>query len=315
MSADPPPDPSVRPVAGQLPAVAWPPAVGTPSPVEERPRPRRRWRWLLVAAVTAWSVLLVGLAVGSVRHDTPTVREQHDIAEARPVVDRAAIDLTAAVGDAGVLVVGAEEIRESCRITPVRPGAELTRLLTAYTAADSGPELVDRVARQLPASYAARARHGGAAGGSRFGADAGDFVVVRGELTAPGVVEFRITTGCRPTSGQFQSAAADPRPGTTPGVRARSAAEVLAFTFQTAEVRAESSVELACPNGELLRSQVVTAATTAESDEWAAEAFTLPHSTVVSERSPLFVHRYGTQGSVVRVDGDSLWIASTVFGC
>lgn len=302
-------------MAGQPPAVAWPPVVATPSPADDQPRPRRRSRWLLVAVATAWSVLLVGLAVGSVRHDTPTVREQHDIAEARPVVDRAAIDLTAAVGDAGVMVVGAEEIRESCRITPMRPGAELTRLLTAYTAADSGPELLDRVARQLPASYTARARHGGAAGGSRFGADAGDFVVVRGELTAPGVVEFRITTGCRPTSDRVQTAAADPRPGTTPGSRARSAAEVLAFTFRAADVRAESSVELPCPNGEHLRSQVVTATNTAESDEWAAESFTLPQSTVVSEQSPLFVHRDGTQGSVVRVDGDRLWIASTVFGC
>lgn len=264
----------------------------------------------------AWIVLLFSLAVQSQRDDSPTVREQRDIGQARPVADRAAVDLTAAVGDAGVVVLAEEQITEGCRITPMRPGAELTRVLTAYTAPDAGPALLDRIARRLPASYAAIARHDATTGRSRLGADAGDFVAVRGELIRAGVVQLRISTGCRPASDGSRPAPADPRPGTTAGPTPRSHAELLTGAFGVADVQAASSVELPCPDGGgQLSSYALTAVSTAESDEWASLGFTMPRATVVSDQAPLFVHRYGTKGTVVRLDGDDVWIASTDFTC
>ncbi|WP_148083714.1 hypothetical protein [Micromonospora sp. Llam0] len=318
MTDDPPTTPAVPPAhpAAAVPPPAGPPVAAVP-PNATGPGPSRRWwRWWLAAAAVAWSVLLFGLAVQSQRDDSPTVREQRDIGQARPVADRAAIDLTAAVGDAGVVVLAEEQITAGCRITPMRPGAELTRVLTAYTAPDAGPALLDRIARQLPASYAAIARHDATTGRSRLGADAGDFVAVRGELIRAGVVQLRVSTGCRPASGGSRPAPADPRPGATVGPTPRSHAEVLTGAFGVADVQAASSVELPCPDGDgQLSSYALTAASTAESDEWASLGFTMPRATVVSDQAPLFVHRYGTKGTVVRLDGDDVWIASTDFTC
>ncbi|WBB97566.1 hypothetical protein O7553_00800 [Solwaraspora sp. WMMA2059] len=309
-AAAPPPS-SSGPSSAEVPSsAAMPPSAAGQGPV------RRWWRWSLAAAAVAWSVLLFGLAVQSQRDDSPTVREQRDIGQARPVADRAAIDLTAAVGDAGVVVLAEEQISAGCRITPMRPGAELTRVLTVYTAPDSGPALLDRIAHRLPASYAAIARHDAATGRSRLGADAGDFVAVRGELIRAGVVQLRISTGCRPASDGSRPAPADPRPGAIVGPTPRSHAEVLTGAFGVADVRAASSVELPCPDGDgQLSSYALTAASTAESDEWASLGFTMPRATVVSDQAPLFIHRYGSKGTVVRLGGDDVWIAATDFTC
>ncbi|WFE22103.1 hypothetical protein O7621_01630 [Solwaraspora sp. WMMD937] len=310
-AAVPPPSSSGPPSAKVPSSAATPPSAAGQSPVR-----RWWWRWWLAAAAVAWIVLLLGLAVQSQRDDSPTVREQRDIGQARPVVDRAAIDLTAAVGDAGVVVLAEEQISAGCRITPMRPGAELTRVLTAYTAPDSGPALLDRIARRLPASYAAIARHDATTGRSRLGADAGDFVAVRGELIRAGVVQLWISTGCRPASDRSRPAPADPRPGTTAAPTPRSHAELLTGAFGVADVQAASSVELPCPDGDgQLSSYALTAVSTAESDEWASIGFTLPRATVVSDQAPLFVHRYGTKGTVVRLDGDDVWVAATDFAC
>ncbi|MFY1696246.1 hypothetical protein [Solwaraspora sp. WMMA2101] len=274
------------------------------------PPGRSRRRWVLAAVSGAWAVLLLGLAVVSVRQDAPTVREQRSIADARPVVDRVAVDLTAAVGDAGVMVVGAEVVRSGCRITPVRPGAELTRVLTAHTGAESGPALLDRVAQRLPAHYVARTRHGDTTGGSsRLTADAGEFVAVRGLLTAPGVLEFRISSGCRPV----ESGAVDVT--ASAGDSDDEPARLLALLGAT-DVRTERTVVVPCPAGGWLRSAVAAGTGQAERIAEALATEVGDPAVVVADTAPArYAYRDGDAGVVVQADGDRLRIASTVFGC
>lgn len=303
VSADPPVSPSTPP-AGDPPTVTggWPPAPGHPPAAD-----RRRRRWLLVACATVWSLLLVGLAVGSARQDTPTVREQHGIDEARPVADRAAVDLVTAVGDAGVVVLGAERISGSCRITPIRPGAELTRVLTAYTDAGSGPALLDRIAQRLPASYSARTRHGDT-GVSRLGADAGDFVAVRGELIRPGVVELRISTGCRPAESGAASTAGPAGDGDDEPAR-------LLARLGATDVQAEAPVAVPCPAGGWLRSWVAAGTGPADQVAEALAAEVRAGVSVVADTSPLYAYRDGDAGTVVEADGDQILVARTRSGC
>ncbi|MDQ7906679.1 hypothetical protein RB614_19370 [Phytohabitans sp. ZYX-F-186] len=166
-------------------------------PVAAPPRtpPSRRGRWLVAVAV-AWAVLLGVLAYVSVRNDPPTVRDQRTIGEARPRVDRAVGELAVAAGSDAVLSISGYEVTGGCRITPMRSGETLERDVTAYTSQTDAPVLLDRIADRLPRSYQAGVRHGQEHDTLR--ADAGEFVSVRGGVTAPGVVILTVGTGCRP---------------------------------------------------------------------------------------------------------------------
>ncbi|WP_173157158.1 hypothetical protein [Phytohabitans suffuscus] len=155
----------------------------------------RRGRWLLVVAV-AWAVALGFLAYLSVRNDPPTVRDQRTTGEARPLVDRAVGELAIAAGSDAVLSIAGYEVTTGCRITPIRSGETLERDVTIYTGQTDGPALLDRIADRLPRSYGATVRHGQEHDTLR--ADAGEFVAIRGGVTAPGVVIVTVGTGCRP---------------------------------------------------------------------------------------------------------------------
>jgi hypothetical protein len=169
--------------------------------------PSRRGRWL-VAVVVAWAAALGVLAYVSVRNDPPTVRDQRTIGEARPLVDRAVGELAVAAGSDGVLSISGYEVTGGCRITPFRSGETLERDVTIYTAETDAPALLDRIAERLPRSYEAGVRHGQEHDTLR--ADAGEFVSVRGGVTAPGVVILTVDTGCRPTASLGAEA---PAPG------------------------------------------------------------------------------------------------------
>jgi hypothetical protein len=144
----------------------------------------------------AWALVLGVIAYASVDRDAPTVRDQRSIGEARPIVDRAVGEVAKAAGSDVVLHISGYEVRDDCRITPVRPGRTLERDVTIYTREADGPALLDRIAERLPEGYAARARH--AKGRDTLRADAGEFVAVSGGVTAPGVVILTVDTGCRP---------------------------------------------------------------------------------------------------------------------
>lgn len=144
----------------------------------------------------AWALVLGGLAYLSVRNDPPTVRDQRSIGEARPLVDRAVGELAVAAGSDAVLSISGYEVTGGCRITPFRSGETLERDVTIYTGQTDGPALLDRIADRLPRSYEARVRHGREHDTLR--ANAGEFVSVRGGVTAPGVLVVTVGTGCRP---------------------------------------------------------------------------------------------------------------------
>jgi len=146
----------------------------------------------------AWAAALGVLAYVSVRNDPPTVRDQRTIGEARPLVDRAVGELAVAAGSDAVLSISGYEVTGGCRITPFRSGETLERDVTIYTGETDAPALLDRVAERLPRSYEAGVRHGQEHDTLR--ADVGEFVSVRGGVTAPGVVILTVGTGCRPSA-------------------------------------------------------------------------------------------------------------------
>lgn len=160
----------------------------------------RRAVWLFVA-VAVWALLLVVVAYVSVGRDAPTVREQRDLAQAVPVVDRALGELMAAAGTDVVTTISGAKLATGCRITPLRDGARLERSITIRTTEAYGPALLDRMAQRLPADYRARVRHGKGGTVHSLRADAGEFVAIRGGVTAPGVITLTVATGCRPTGG------------------------------------------------------------------------------------------------------------------
>ncbi|MFC0528331.1 hypothetical protein [Phytohabitans kaempferiae] len=167
-------------------------------PVAAPPQaPPTRRRWLTVVAV-AWALLLGFLAYLSVRNDPPTVRDQRTVGEARPIVDRAVGELAVAAGSDAVLRISGYEVTGGCRITPFRSGETLERDVTIYTGETDGPDLLARIAERLPRSYEARVRTGKEHDSLR--ADAGEFVSVRGGVTAPGVLILTVGTGCRPSA-------------------------------------------------------------------------------------------------------------------
>lgn len=163
--------------------------------------------WLVVGAA-GWAVLLLVAGYLSVRNDEPSVREQRDLAQATPVVDRAVGDLLVAAGPEPVRELTGHRLDEGCRITPMRRGATLDSGVIFHTAEADGPALLDRIAQHLPKAYAAGVRSGET--GPRLRADAGEFVSVTGEVTDPGVIELTVTTGCRPTADGFDPLAVPP---------------------------------------------------------------------------------------------------------
>src|SRR5262245_12522739 len=122
--------------------------------IQAGPKPARPW---IVAVVVAWTALLAGGIVWAVRRGEPTAREQTTVAQARPVVDRAAAQLATAAGSDGLAVVAISgfERAGTCSVTVVRSGVRYHRVVTAVVQPGTELELLRRVAARLPASYRA----------------------------------------------------------------------------------------------------------------------------------------------------------------
>lgn len=216
----------------------------------DQPAPgRRRLRWLLAATV-AWAVLLAVLAWVSVRDDPPTVREQRNLAEAGPVVDRAVGELLAAAGDGVAAWLRPDVLRRGCRVTPFSDGAALTRGVEVLLPDDDVRGLLQRVADRLPAGWRAGVRVGGQ--GPVLRADAGEFVAVEGRTTGPGRVRFTADTGCRPLGDGYRA------PTAAGGPEADAATELLRG-FGGAEGPVEVSAA-PCPGGATARTATAVSA-------------------------------------------------------
>jgi hypothetical protein len=188
-------------------------------------------------------VLLLAGGVWYAQHGRPSVREQTTIGNARPVVDRAIVDVVSAAGGAPVVAVSGFDEISTCAITPVRQGADYKRVVRLYVPPGAESAVLDTIARGLPPSYGALARTGGTL---TLYADAGDYVAVTGTVPAPGQVQIQALTGCRPATGA--QVAEPPAPAGSPQVAAMG--PVLGALGAPAPATV-TVADLACPSGAL----------------------------------------------------------------
>lgn len=153
-----------------------------------------RNRWLITTVVVGWAVLLLGLALWSSQTGPATIREQSELATGRQAMDRAVEVLREQAGPDTVAEVGPYQVSTGCRLTVARRGTEVERVVVLSVPPGEEPQVLTRLAEQVPAGWEARYFPNS----GRLTADAGDFVRVVGEPTEPGEIRFTVSTGCRP---------------------------------------------------------------------------------------------------------------------
>jgi hypothetical protein len=269
-----------------------------PSPPPTQDRPWRLPRWLKI--VTAiWVIVLVAGGGWYALHGQPSVREQTTIGDARPVVDRAIVDVVAASGGAPVVAVGGFDRVKSCKITPVRSGAEFHRVVNLYTSPGSESAILHTIASHLPARYRAQASSAGSAGSASklaFDADAGDYVAVDGTVPAPGLIRIEAATGCRQNRG---APVAQPSP-------AAGSADVAAIAPVLGALGRPAAsyvtvADLACPSAGALRSVRATLAPGSAPASLATTLRTLA-TTPAASSATLYAYRSGSVDVVAVAD-------------
>jgi hypothetical protein len=264
--------------------------------------PPRKRRWLLVAIVVAWAVVLTGLGFWAVRHDPPTVPEQRNIAEALPVLDKAAgAMLAAAQGPGRAVTLGEVRVEQGCRITPVRDGAEATRDVTVYVPADQAGAALDAVAKALPAGYRASV----ATKGRRVGlhADAGAYVAIDADALADSqVLTLEASTGCRPTA---------PIGGESAGPQAGDPPAALTAVLRALGGSGEPAVtSVGCPGGGVVATYTVDGVP-ASGDLGRSLSAVTGGATVVRADPDGWAYRTGADSIVVTAQADALRVSAT----
>jgi hypothetical protein len=267
-------------------------------------RPKRR-RWL-VAIVLAWVLALTGLALWSIRNDPPTVPEQRDIAQALPVLQRAAgAMLAAAQGPGRAVALGELHLARGCRITPVRKGIEATRDVTVYVQADQARPVLDAIAAGLPDGYQARVAQSG--NGSRIAlrADAGGYVAVDADILADAqMFSLEASTGCRPVAST-ETGSKDPAAGAPPVVLA---AALKALGAAASPSPAVSTID--CPGGGSASTYTVDNVRS-PADLGGALQSVVQGATVARADPHGWAYRLGDDSVVVTEDGGRLQVSAT----
>ncbi len=284
------------------------PAYHPAPPPPAAPRPRRRW-WL-TAVVVAWALVLVGLAVWSVRNDPPTVPEQRDIADALPILQQATgHTLAAADATDRVVTLGQLSFDRDCALTPVREGVEASRAVTVRVQAGQVPGALKAIAQAMPGRYAATVRHNEA--DTRYGlrADAGEFVGIDSTTDKDAtVVTLLVSTGCRPLADGVDLA---PRPVAATDVPPAFTAAVQALKATPATV---TSTEVACPSGDGTARTVTGDDLTAPADLGRALQSVVSGAVVVQADAHAWAYRAGDV-SVVVSDSDGRARVTATTGC
>lgn len=260
---------------------------------------KRRW---IIAGVAAWALVIAGIAYYSYRTDPPTSRDQTSIADALPTIDEALGRIYAALdpADSVATLGGYTRTERSCRVTTAREGTRFERILLVSTKKDTEPALLERVKAALPSSYQASVVHSPTT--HLLTADAGNFVAVRGGVTAPGQLRFSADSGCRVQDKPVQEA--------TPASQNANRAPVQAVLDTLGQTAGEwRTHRLTCPAGGAL--WTVEAVTTGDG---AKARTTVPASAVVLDDPKVFAFRAGAAGITLRSDKDSLLVSSTA-GC
>jgi hypothetical protein len=155
---------------------------------------RVRWRRWAVPLLVVWAVTLVVAGSWAAHHGTATVREQSPLRVGQQTLDDAVDAVTAAAGPGARAVVSDPEVTEGCRVTLARRGTAVERTVIFTVPEGREPAMVERLVDRLPDHWDVRYFRAS----SRLRADAGDFVVVTGEVAQPGQVRVTLGTGCRP---------------------------------------------------------------------------------------------------------------------
>ncbi|MDP9798103.1 hypothetical protein J2S43_006615 [Catenuloplanes nepalensis] len=273
-----------------------------------------RRRGVLPAAVTAWVLVIAGLAYYSYRTDAATVRDHRPLDRAMPVADTAygtvLAKLAEGPGDGGVrpvIVLEPPRVEPGCRVTTARDGAELTRRATVHIAPEDGVPLIERLAGAgaLPAGYRiwlGRDRDGAT---NSFRVDAGDFIGLRGIVEEPGLLRVSLETGCRPVDGPLP-AVGQPAPDFMSAGRAEG---VLAALGAPGSRQSASSVP--CPGGGALTTTLV--AGFPERAPALTEVLTPRAGLVLTSGEKRFAYTDGgREGVAVEVaDGGEITVAAT----
>ena len=255
-------------------------------------------RWLVVAAVV-WGLIVAGLGYYSIRHGKPTAREQTTIAEALPTVDAALGDLAATLDAATSVPVltGYIEVGRSCSVTVAREGTRWERILYAYTKEGTEAALLKHVRDTLPERYKPFLTK------TVLSADAGNFVAVRGGVTAPGQVRFTADTGCRPQNAKVREAEPSPSDGGRAPVQA--VLDTLKLTGPSWQTH-----RIDCPIGGALWTVEADLPNAPKSLVGALK----PDQGAVLGRADVVAYRAGAAGVVVRAHDGALTVTSTT-GC
>lgn len=153
-----------------------------------------RRRWIAITLVAAWALLVVVAGVWSAQVSPPTVREQSELGQGRAALDEAIAAVVAAAGSGVTVEVDEYQVDRDCDLSVLWRGTAVEQQVRLAVPAGDEPELLDRLARRLPEPWSASHFRAG----QRLSADAGAFVTVVGEVTAPGEVQVTVATGCRP---------------------------------------------------------------------------------------------------------------------
>jgi hypothetical protein len=240
--------------------------------------------------------------VYSNRSDPPTAREQTTIADALPTVDEALGRVYAALDPASSVAAlgGYTRTEFSCRVTTAREGTRFSRELMVYVHKASERDVLDRIGAALPAAYQPSVTHSDST--DLLTADAGNFVAMRGGVTAPGQIRFTADTGCRPQDSAITEA--------TPAAPDADRAPVQAVLDTLGKPASEwRTHRLTCPTGGALRT--VQAVTTGDG---APAHATVPAPAVVLDEPKIFAYRAGAAGVALRTNDGSLLVSSTA-GC
>jgi hypothetical protein len=151
-------------------------------------------RWWIGGLVAAWVLGLLIAAIWSSQNGPATVREQSDLETGQETLEQAVATVVEVAGPGATPEVQPQQLTTGCRLTASRQGSELDQTVVLTVPAGEEERLLDRLAAELPAEWDARHYPNS----SRFRADAGDFVAIRGEVIEPGQVRLTAGTGCRP---------------------------------------------------------------------------------------------------------------------
>lgn len=274
-------------------------------------QPPQKRRWWLTGLVLAWILLIAGLAWRSARRDPPTVPEQRDIADALPVLERAAGAMTAAaIGDDRAVVLGDLRVSRDCSVTPIRAGAQAARDVTVYVRAGQALTVLKEIAAALPADFGAEA--GSSSGGRRVGlrADAGGFVGIDAAAdSGTQVLRLRASTGCRPLADGVRLDPTDP-PAADPPDSLRRALAALGVAG-SAQERAARVREVACPDGGTARTYTVEGVR-APPDLGRSLESVIEGATVVRAEPAGWAYRTGTDSVVIDRDELTVRVSATL---